>query len=121
MNAQGLAQVKREAGGKLGGKGDGKGEFAHARVGLIDLGKLSDEAIELLAQRQLGRAQKTPDLCPALWIILPQRAQVALGQAFHQFFNLVLPEMSAQQGDAPVLISRFERVNASGDQHQQNK
>ena len=54
-------------------------------------------------------------------VILAQCAQIAIGQGFHQFFNLVLAQVASQQGNAPALLTFLEDVDAHCQQEHQRK
>ena len=121
VNRQRLAQVKSGAGKQPVGIRNGQRQLADPGLGFIHFQKLGAEAIELVAQRSLGAAKQVENLFTALAIGFTQRAHVALGQRFHQLFDLVFPEVAAQQGNAPALVFRLEHIAANGDQHRQHK
>ena len=54
-------------------------------------------------------------------VTLAQGPQVTAGQALHQFLDLVLAQVAAQQGDTFALLAGFERIDAGGGHQRQDK
>jgi len=104
VDRQGFAHVEGGAGKQLAGKGNRHGKPADAGVGLVHLGKLGGEAVELLTQLGFGGGQQAPDLVAPLGRAFTQRPQITLGKSLHEFFNLVMAQVAGQQGNALALL-----------------
>src|SRR3990167_3678165 len=118
MEGKRLAQVERGRGKQGAGKVQRDGQLADPGERRVFTRKLGGKGLELVAQLDFLRIQKTPYLGLALGIGLAQCAQVALGQAFHEFFDVVTRQVVAQQANATALVAVFEHPHAH---HQRGK
>jgi hypothetical protein len=119
VDGQHFAQVKALVGQKFGGEINGQWQLADPRSVGVKLGQIQDKAPELLTQGGLGGGQHAPDLRLTRSIRLTQGAHVAVRQGLHEFFDLVLAQVVAQQANAPALVARLKGVTHKGHNHHQ--